>query len=427
MANHEHLEKLRAGVKEWNVWRPSNLTSRPDLSRMNFRAAVLSGVNMSGAILNNSDLSNALLDGADLRGANLSDSNLSSAILTKATMAGVVFTNAVLIDANLQNANVRVADFRNAKLMGADLRNSDLSRANLKGADLSRANLSYANLNDTNLSGAILTDANLTGATLYGSNLSSATLNNTILNNREGSAPANFGETNLKGIVNSPFGNPQEDKYGYFLDLSTTLGLATARFSDGFLANYISEAFAYAHNPNLLAAKESLDFLHNAIQKMNFIQQLYGPKDIPSELVGVVNMIYMESSKFVKSQPGIMDNLQSRPLEKLITEILASHGWETSLSLNTKNNGCDIFAVNRVSENVNQPWIVECKLNSDHKKVDVDVVHAMFKIEDDFKLDGMLLATTSCFESGANAAKTSNYDLHPKDHESILKWIEAFH
>ena len=106
MANPEHLEILRKGVSEWNVWHRVNPGIVPDLSQ-----------------------------------ADLHDTKLSGANLTAASLHG-------------------------AKLRGADLREADLVGANLGNADLVRANLGNANLYEANLSGALLGGANLTGAIL---------------------------------------------------------------------------------------------------------------------------------------------------------------------------------------------------------------------------------------------------------------------
>ena len=54
MANHAHVERLKAGVEAWNAWRASNPGERPDL-----READLQGSN-----LKRFDLTFADLDGA---------------------------------------------------------------------------------------------------------------------------------------------------------------------------------------------------------------------------------------------------------------------------------------------------------------------------------------------------------------------------
>jgi pentapeptide repeat protein len=56
MANPEHLEILKRGIKEWNIWRADHLDVKPDLSEANLSEANLSGANLSGAILSRAAL-----------------------------------------------------------------------------------------------------------------------------------------------------------------------------------------------------------------------------------------------------------------------------------------------------------------------------------------------------------------------------------
>ncbi len=41
MANQEHLDIMRQGIKVWNAWRDANLSIMPDLRYADFRYAVL--------------------------------------------------------------------------------------------------------------------------------------------------------------------------------------------------------------------------------------------------------------------------------------------------------------------------------------------------------------------------------------------------
>jgi hypothetical protein len=98
MANKEHLEILKQGVKVWNQWRKDNPDIMPNLI----------GANLSGYDLSRYDLSRADLYYAILRDANLSSVDLSYADLTS-------------------------ADLRDANLIGTYLRRADLSYADLWG------------------------------------------------------------------------------------------------------------------------------------------------------------------------------------------------------------------------------------------------------------------------------------------------------
>jgi hypothetical protein len=69
MANKEHLEILKQGVKAWNEWRKDNPYIMPDLRWANLRGYDLSRYDLRGAIFNFADLSCADLIDADLTGA----------------------------------------------------------------------------------------------------------------------------------------------------------------------------------------------------------------------------------------------------------------------------------------------------------------------------------------------------------------------
>jgi pentapeptide repeat protein len=91
MANDEHIDMLRNGVKAWNAWRDENPDIRPDLIGARLIEADLIGANFFGANLS----------GAYLGAANLSGANLSGAILIKAELSGD------LSGANLRPMSVR--------------------------------------------------------------------------------------------------------------------------------------------------------------------------------------------------------------------------------------------------------------------------------------------------------------------------------
>ena len=104
MANQQHVEIIRQGVKSWNTHVERNREVR---------------ANLSGAYLVGASLSHAWLNWADLRKVNLREADLSAADLVGADLSG--------------------ADLRAVNLSSANLRQANLSDANLTGADLSHA------------------------------------------------------------------------------------------------------------------------------------------------------------------------------------------------------------------------------------------------------------------------------------------------
>ena len=170
MADQEHIDRLRQGVKAWNQWRQKYPDLQPDL-----RGANLLGVRLIGADLSRTNFTGADLSGADFytHAGELSDKPKALAsylayfseagglmsvtakkgerentvfIIYRANLSGARFAKAKLNYTNLTMANLSKADLR-----GADLTGADLTRANLGGTDLSRAVVSGTKFNALDL------------------------------------------------------------------------------------------------------------------------------------------------------------------------------------------------------------------------------------------------------------------------------------
>ncbi len=135
MANQEHVDLLKKGVKAWNQWRKEHPEIYPDLRGI----VPLEGVNLSKANLKRANFSYA-----DLRGVNLSEADLSYADLTRTR-----FSNCSLKHANLSYANLTRVIFRSTSFRDANLSEAQLSRAEFNGCKLNGANLTKARVGST--------------------------------------------------------------------------------------------------------------------------------------------------------------------------------------------------------------------------------------------------------------------------------------
>ena len=197
MADQEHLDILKQGVKTWNQWRKQHPDRIPDLARADLRETNLRKI----------DFHRADLRSADLRKVDLSEANLSQADLTSIKsstesissleeIAGANLCGAKLVRANLggaflHGAKLTQADLAEAFLQGTDLGEADLSKANLAEADLCGADLyeaglggtklTRADLSGTDLRRADLSEANLTGADLSDARLAETNFTKAIL------------------------------------------------------------------------------------------------------------------------------------------------------------------------------------------------------------------------------------------------------
>jgi hypothetical protein len=138
MANPEHLEILRQGVKTWNRWRRDHRGISPDLSDISFREEKYRNI----------DFISLPYD------PNYTDSGrriLSEAMAKQESLRG--FLRSLLADfrkINLRGADLRGADLNGTFLDGADLTESDLRGADFTEATLERADFSKARLGRTN-------------------------------------------------------------------------------------------------------------------------------------------------------------------------------------------------------------------------------------------------------------------------------------
>lgn len=174
MANQEHLDILKQGVKAWNRWKKKHKDIEADLSKADLR-------------------------GVDLSKADLSKTNLRGANLEKTKLENVNFSKADLSRANLNHVNIHLATFRGAKLRRTKLQGTNFLAVDLGEADLSKASLNFAQMGlFTFLEGATLIEARLIGADLVGANFSGANLKQAKLF-RADLSKADFSKANLSG------------------------------------------------------------------------------------------------------------------------------------------------------------------------------------------------------------------------------------
>jgi hypothetical protein len=199
MANEEHLEILKQGIKVWNKWRKKS-GIQPDLSGADLSDALLwkadlREAKLCGANLHKADLWGADLTDADLRSARMDEAHLSEAILYRANFSNADLLGSNFVRANLMGANFTVARLSEANLgvaiaHGAIFRNALLNgiycfKTDMSGADLRGANLRNAQLLETNLRGANLAGCNIYGVSAWGVELDDAKQQNLIITDHD--------------------------------------------------------------------------------------------------------------------------------------------------------------------------------------------------------------------------------------------------
>lgn len=160
MANQEHLDLLRQGVKAWNQWRETE----PDMD-----------VDLRSAHLDGARLAEIHLEKADLTGIQLKNANLAEAHLEGAWLLGAHLENANLAEAHLEGVGLVDAHLEKANLASAHLEGANLGGAHLEGAWLSSVHLENAYLDGVHLEGAFLEKAHLQGSVLWNAFLDRST------------------------------------------------------------------------------------------------------------------------------------------------------------------------------------------------------------------------------------------------------------
>jgi TIR domain-containing protein/pentapeptide repeat protein len=135
MANPEHLDILKRGVKAWNSWRRETQTFNPELTKADLNSFHIPGIdltnaNLSGAYLSRAYLREAKLTGAALTGANLIGAYLYDADIRKANLTGALLGEASLAGANFDEAYLHGADLKLAMTSGTIFSKIDLSTVN---------------------------------------------------------------------------------------------------------------------------------------------------------------------------------------------------------------------------------------------------------------------------------------------------------
>ena len=148
MANEDHLDILKRGVKTWNEWRRANPKTIPDLVNARLYnsdliCADLVNANLAGAILSRAYLISAKLRNANLCKANLDYADLTGAFLTNVDLSGASLRHTIMREARLINANLSSAVLIGTNLYEADIRGSDFSGAKVGWFSFGSNDLSF--------------------------------------------------------------------------------------------------------------------------------------------------------------------------------------------------------------------------------------------------------------------------------------------
>lgn len=131
-----------------------------------------------------------------------------------------------------------------------------------------------------------------------------------------------------------------------------------------------------------------------------------------------------ELTAYLLNNPSAMHNISPRKFEELVAYIMEKHGYEVTLTQQSRDGGIDIFAIKNDGFG-NILTIVDCKKYSETHPVGIAAVRGMYGTLQIENASHGIIATTSRFTPDAySLAQEYKYQLSLKDHADILQWIQ---
>lgn len=148
------------------------------------------------------------------------------------------------------------------------------------------------------------------------------------------------------------------------------------------------------------------------------------PEELESPIIQLdFSKISEELTAYLLKEPKAMHEMSPRKFEELVAYIMEKHGYEVTLTQQSRDGGIDIFALKNEGFG-NILTIVDCKKYSETNPVGIAAVRGMYGTLQIENASHGMIATTSRFTRDASVlAKDYKYQLSLKSHADILQWI----
>ncbi len=137
-------------------------------------------------------------------------------------------------------------------------------------------------------------------------------------------------------------------------------------------------------------------------------------------------MITPELVEALRDDPKRLFELSPRQFEEVVAELLASSGYDVSLTPATRDGGHDILAVSRDQLGLETAWAVECKRYRPEHPVGVEVVRSLYGVKHGLRLPQALLVTTSTFTRSAREFADGVGDIKIADANVLVEWLARY-
>lgn len=128
----------------------------------------------------------------------------------------------------------------------------------------------------------------------------------------------------------------------------------------------------------------------------------------------------------VRSNPDLLNELGSREFEEFVAELLASFGWDISITAATRDGGHDLLAISRDATGLETVWAVECKRYAQNQPVGVGVVRSLYGVKHGLRIPQALIVTTSRFTAEATEFARRVGDIAVADRNIVLQWVQNY-
>jgi len=128
----------------------------------------------------------------------------------------------------------------------------------------------------------------------------------------------------------------------------------------------------------------------------------------------------------LKRDPTLLYELHPRQFEELVAELLASFGWEVSVTPLSGDGGYDMMGVHRDPSGLESTYLIECKRYRSDRKVDVGALRSLHGLKRHLGFANAAVITTSSFTREAAYFGSGVGDIKLIDHDHLVGWLNNY-
>lgn len=152
------------------------------------------------------------------------------------------------------------------------------------------------------------------------------------------------------------------------------------------------------------------------------------PRSIATQpVIGRITEIQVELIAYLQRHPELLQEMHSEAFEKLVAELMASHGFDVEWTGRNRKTAGDVHAFKTdVGLGLFNNYLVECKRYGLDKPVGIEIARALYGAKHDEGFANALLVTTSRFQSGVEQFAIRHWDFQTKDFDGLVEWLNRY-